>query len=292
MACTGFADVCLDEETVAGGVTFPCQQPFADFDEATIAAVRSETKKPLRVDANGHTLTFYLNGALLATHNDDAYEQGMIGMIVANIDAEAPHMHFDDLQIWSIDQPPAAPALPAERKDPNGDMVLIPGGAFVIGSNFNPHEPPQMLNLPDFYLDRNEVTNAQYRACVTAQGCTPLSTAASPRHPEYGTQPEFDKFPVINVTWQQATAFCGWARKRLPTEAEWEKAASWKGATREKTVWPWEGDFSAKLLNYIQSGFAVLLITFMVYIAFFDTGDWIRSGQANRSQKVIFAPKN
>lgn len=49
---------------------------------------------------------------------------------------------------------------------------------------------------------------------------------------------------------------------------------------------------SAKLLNYIQSGFAVLLITFMVYIAFFDTGDWIRSGQANRSQKVIFAPKN
>ena len=49
---------------------------------------------------------------------------------------------------------------------------------------------------------------------------------------------------------------------------------------------------SAKLLNYIQSGFAVLLITFMVYIAFFDTGDWIRSGQANRVQKVIFAPQN
>jgi regulator of sigma E protease len=49
---------------------------------------------------------------------------------------------------------------------------------------------------------------------------------------------------------------------------------------------------SAKLLNYIQSGFAVLLITFMVYIAFFDTGDWIRSGQASRTQKIIFAPQN
>jgi serine/threonine protein kinase/formylglycine-generating enzyme required for sulfatase activity len=215
---------------------------------------QGKEKNTLRVDANGHTLSFYLNGSQLATHDDDAYEQGMIGMVVANIDAEAPHMHFDDLQIWSTDQPPAAPALPAERKDPNGDMVLIPGGAFVIGSNFNPHEPPQMLTVPDFYLDRNEVTNAQYRACVEAKACTPLSTIKSQNHPEYATQPEFDNYPVIYVTWKQATTFCGWAGKRLPTEAEWEKAASWNGAKREKTVWPWEGEFNAKLLNSDESG--------------------------------------
>jgi regulator of sigma E protease len=48
---------------------------------------------------------------------------------------------------------------------------------------------------------------------------------------------------------------------------------------------------SPRFLNYIQSGFAVLLISFMLYIAFFDTGDWIRSGQNNRESKVIFAPK-
>lgn len=215
---------------------------------------QGKEKNTLRVDANGNTLTVYLNGSLLATHDDDTYKQGMIGMVVANIDAEAPHMHFDDVQIWSTDQAPAAPTLPAERTDPNGDMVLIAGGAFVIGSNFNPHEPPQMLDLPDFYLDRNEVTNAQYRACVTAQACTPIGIVKSQRHPEYATQPEFDNYPVINVTWKQATAFCGWAKKRLPTEAEWEKAASWNSAKREKTVWPWEGDFSATLLNSDEGG--------------------------------------
>ena len=48
---------------------------------------------------------------------------------------------------------------------------------------------------------------------------------------------------------------------------------------------------SAKILNYIQTGFAVLLISFMVWIVFFDTGDWIRSAWQNRSQEIIFAPK-
>ena len=215
---------------------------------------QGKEKNTLRIDANQHTLTFYLNGSQLGTYDDSTYSLGMIGMIVANIDAVTPHMHFDDLQIWSTDQPAKASANPAERKDPNGDMQLIAGGEFVIGSNFNPHEPPQMLTLPDFYIDRYEVTNARYRACVAAKACTPLSTNASPRHPEYGTQAEFDQYPVINVTWQQASTFCGWAGKRLPTEAEWEKAASWDAAKHAKTVWPWSGDFNSTLLNSDEGG--------------------------------------
>ncbi|TAK96180.1 MAG: RIP metalloprotease RseP, partial [Verrucomicrobia bacterium] len=55
-------------------------------------------------------------------------------------------------------------------------------------------------------------------------------------------------------------------------------------AVRRKAVSP-------RVLNYIQSGFAMLLIGFMLYIAFFDTGDWIRSGLKNRQQKIVFAPK-
>jgi formylglycine-generating enzyme required for sulfatase activity len=132
-------------------------------------------------------------------------------------------------------------------------MALIPGGEFILGSNVNDSEPAQMLQLPDFYIDRAEVTNALYRACTAAGACTPLGSSDSPTHPDYANQPTFDQYPVLNVSWQQANAFCGWAGKRLPNEAEWEKAASWNSATREKSIWPWGNTFDQKLLNSDES---------------------------------------
>jgi formylglycine-generating enzyme required for sulfatase activity len=207
----------------------------------------------LRVDGAGDSFTAYLGGAKLIDWSDKTYGRGMIGFIVANGDAQKPHMHFDNLAVWSSDAAPAASGLEPQRKNPKGDMVLIPGGEFILGSNDSQGEPPQMLQLPDFYIDHAEVTNALYRACVAAGACTPLASPASQTHPDYANQPEFDQYPVINVSWQQANTFCGWAGKRLPSEAEWEKAASWNSATREKSIWPWGNTFDQKLLNSDES---------------------------------------
>jgi formylglycine-generating enzyme required for sulfatase activity/serine/threonine protein kinase len=125
--------------------------------------------------------------------------------------------------------------------DYGGIMVPIPAGEFEMGSNsFEADErPAHTLNLPAYYIDKYEVTNAEYKKFCDATGKAPPPNP--PFEPDYFTaKPDY---PVLGVTFEDALAFASWAGKRLPTEEEWEKAASWDPLARKKRLYAW-GDES------------------------------------------------
>jgi len=127
------------------------------------------------------------------------------------------------------------------------EMILIPAGEFIMGSpegegNDNEH-PQHTVFLDAFYIDKYEVTNAQYKQFMQATG------HQAPGHwdDEKYNQPNQ---PVIGVTWHDAAAYAEWAQKRLPSEAEWEKA----GRGVDSRQYPWGNEWDSSKCNSKGSG--------------------------------------
>ncbi|MBI3807614.1 MAG: SUMF1/EgtB/PvdO family nonheme iron enzyme [Nitrospirae bacterium] len=124
-------------------------------------------------------------------------------------------------------------------------MVVIPAGEFWMGTEdgLQDARPLHRVHLSSYWLDKYEVTNARYRQCVEGGGCTP------PKDHQAFDDPQRVQHPVTNITWSQARAFCQWQGKRLPTEAEWEKAARGTDGRR----YPW-GNNEEVLKRHMRKG--------------------------------------
>lgn len=123
-------------------------------------------------------------------------------------------------------------------------MREVPAGEFWMGENNSESDiwPLHPVYLDTFYIDKYEVTNHLYKTCVDAGKCTlPI---INPGTAQYNNQQ-----PVVSVTWFQALTYCEWRGARLPTEAEWEKAA--RGTTTSLHLYPWGGEYiDCDLANY------------------------------------------
>jgi formylglycine-generating enzyme required for sulfatase activity len=148
---------------------------------------------------------------------------------------ERCNLRDDDCSGWVDDAPncqvPAYDPTPVKV----ARSVLLMGSAPDQGAA--DERPRHRVEISGFAMDRYEVTNQRYAACVKSGVCTRPKLNSSGRRPHYFDRSEFGRYPVVFVDWQQAQTFCAWEGGRLPTEAEWELAA--RGPAPSLRVFPW-----------------------------------------------------
>ncbi|HWA15677.1 MAG TPA: SUMF1/EgtB/PvdO family nonheme iron enzyme, partial [Gemmatimonadales bacterium] len=126
-------------------------------------------------------------------------------------------------------------------------LVAVPGGTSLMGRGGGTDNPEHEVTLSDFWIYRTEVTNQQYAYCVAQGECSAPDLNDNPAY----TVPERVGDPVTGVTWDQSQAYCEFVHGRLPTEAEWEKTASWDPVNNVKNIYPWgDGAPTCALTNF------------------------------------------
>ena len=163
-------------------------------------------------------------------------------------------------------EPSSEPLVPADstveslgvgstkiREKDGMEMVYVPEGTFIMGSDdgFDNEKPVREVYLDAYWIDKFEVTNAQYAMCVEAKACDGPIGENSYTRAGYYSDLQYANYPVVSVDWQRANAYCKWVGGSLPTEAQWEKAA--RGPDGNKYPWGNE-DPTCDKANYYGCG--------------------------------------
>ncbi|MDO9301829.1 MAG: SUMF1/EgtB/PvdO family nonheme iron enzyme [Anaerolineales bacterium] len=121
-------------------------------------------------------------------------------------------------------------------------LVYVPTGGFIMGNDSgDDHEKPtHMVYLNIFWIDETEVTNEMYARCINDGVCS------QPINDDRFRNSSYAKHPVVYTDWNMANAYCSWAGRKLPTEAQWEKAAR----STEEFAYPWGNDFDGSIVNF------------------------------------------
>jgi len=216
----------------------------------SFAAIRpGQLGNHLRVDRDGSQISVYVNGEYATTILDSQF-MGSLGVGVFAGAWGAPlDVRYDDYRVSAIR------AI---------DWVDVPGGDFLMGSTaadgqaWANERPQHTVYVDAFRISHSEVTNAQYRQFIDAGGYSTSvywsaagwqwRQANGVTQPGYWNDSVFNQpnYPVVAVSWYEADAYTRWAGARLPTEAEWEKAA--RGT--DGRIYPWGDAFDGTRLNY------------------------------------------
>jgi len=143
------------------------------------------------------------------------------------------------------------------------DMIRVPAGIFIMGSTdgLDDERPQHQVHLAEYLIDRTKVTHAQFARFMNARGVKAADgqvwydfedsdARIHRRNGQWHADASYEEHPVIEASWYGAVAYCRWAGKRLPTEAEWEKAA--RGTDGRK--YPWGNEVADSTRSHFNSG--------------------------------------
>ena len=216
---------------------------FAQDDPNLTVAGESFTSEPYGLgipnydDRFKDLVNFTLQSVVLDGTYDRMYVKWFGGSGTNTV--ESSNVDIYDVDIWPGDSYLDIDLTP---------MVRLPAGEFIRGNanGFPDERFEQAVYLDEFYIDQHEVTNRQYSKCVEAGRCTLPRLPRSVNFGSYYAESSFGNFPVIWVSWNDATDYCSFVGKRLPTEAEWEKAA--RGG--QPQLYPWGDAEPADQANF------------------------------------------
>ena len=212
-------------------LTSPSVKPVAPTPTSSNTSIptSSNTSTPIPTDTNTHTSTPTIEkGTKTPTPTDEATET-----LVPSQTSAPP----------SPSETPTFIGLAPAKTDTSGaEMLLVKAGTFFMGKDTSETDerPAHIVNLDDYYIDKYEVTNADYKVCVDELACD------LPKTTTFYVSPTYRNHPVVFVSWENAVAYCEWREARLPTEAEWEKAARGTDAHN----YPWGNEFDGDALNF------------------------------------------